>query len=101
MSKSKIETPVRKVNPKLVMEGTLQKIKRNFPKNNGPTLLCVKFLTEHPKYADEFMTQVGSIILDGFKFQNREPTPEELKEILDNEIILDPSTHQPVESDGK
>lgn len=98
MSNSKIENPVRKVNPKLVMEGTLKKIKRNFPKNNGTTLMCEKFLAEHPKLALPFIDKVMDIVIGGMDVVLK-------AEAVENEIlgeILDPSTHQPVEdSDGK
>lgn len=91
MNDSKIENPVRKVNPKLVMQGTLKKIKRNFPKNNGTTLLCEKFLTEHPKYGDTFLAKVMNIVTGDFKYKWDD----------EENLTLDPSTHQPVESDGK
>lgn len=81
MSKSKIETPVRKVNPKLVMDGTLQKIKKNFPPNNGTTLIIEKFITEHPEYAEEFIMKfldivLGSISLENLKKSQKDPTKE-------------------------
>lgn len=98
MRNSNIENPVRKVNPKLVMQGTLQKIKKKFPKNNGTTLLCQKFLAEHPKYALQFVDELIDIIVGGKDVVKKAEATE--SEIL-NQEFLDPSTHQPVESDGK